>query len=267
MSLSEISFDEWKRFVAELAHASAFETLALFRTCLDVTNKNLTSGKKWDPVTQADRNAERALRKLIQSRYPDHGVTGEEEEDILSDSPWRWILDPIDGTRSFLCGLPVWGTLIGLLYEDQPVFGAMSQPFTGELFYGDNNQSFLEHAGTTRTLRVRKNDDLSFATGLTACPDLFEGERRIYFKKIRNQIKNFRYGTDCYGYAALACGQADFVMETGLKIYDIAPLIPIVRGAGGVVSDWRGNEKVTSGDIIACGSRALQTKILANLPL
>lgn len=252
-------------FCLETAWKAAAVILPFFRSGLQAENKNAATGADWDPVTAADRAAERVIRTEIEARFPDHGIIGEEFPEKKTDSPYQWVIDPIDGTRAFLCGLPVWGTLIGLLRDGAPVFGAMSQAYNEEIFIGDCETAFLYRRGEKTKLGTRETVDLKTATGLSTCPDLFSDEDREGFDLIRRSVKNIRYGTDCYGYAMLAAGCADFVMESGLNLYDIAPLIPIIRGAGGVVSDWNGDESATSGRILAAGNRMLHQALLVRL--
>lgn len=247
-------FEEYIEFMHDLADASDSVTLEYFRNCESVENKD-ESG--FDPVTAADRKCEEAIRSLIEAKYPDHGIIGEEFGGVRKDSEFVWVLDPIDGTRAFISGIPLWGTLIGLTQSGRSVAGMMSQPFTRERFFGDYSGAYRQHDGNVTPLRTRSCEKLDEAVLFTTSPTLFDSSEYQTFKKIESSVRMFRFGTDCYGYAMLAAGLADLVIESGLKQYDIAALIPIVEGAGGIVTDWQGNRPDHGGQVIACGDSIL----------
>ena len=186
-----------KSFLLQLAQAAAAQTLPRFRTAYDIDNKYQVG---FDPVTEADREAERAIRELIKSEYPEHGILGEEFGSENPEHSHRWVIDPIDGTRAFISGLPTWGTLVGLTIDGNAEAGLMSQPFNGELFYSDGSGSFYEGPGGSRTLRTRKRP-LSEATLFTTTPALFKGEKRKAYDRLENSVQLARYGIDCYAFA------------------------------------------------------------------
>ncbi len=237
-----------------LAAIAAAETLPRFRKVGDVFNK-LESG--FDPVTEADREAERALRSVLTETFPEHGILGEEWGAERADSRFVWVIDPIDGTRAFISGLPLWGTLVGLTDGGDAVAGMMSQPFTGELFFADGNEARFEGPGGTRRLATRKTRKLAEATLCTTTPALFTGEARGIFDRLEGQVRLSRYGTDCYAYCMLAAGFVDLVVETGLQAYDVVALIPIVEQAGGVMTDWEGGPAEKGGSILAAATPEL----------
>jgi histidinol phosphatase-like enzyme (inositol monophosphatase family) len=248
-----------KDFLFALAEAAAKETLSRFRQSGAIENKYKIG---FDPVTEADKAAEHAIRALIEREFPDHGILGEEHGALGLDRDHVWVIDPIDGTRAFISGLPVWGTLIGLTYNGKAVAGVMSQPFTGELFYAVNGISFLSRHGTTERLRTRQSKALSDATMFTTTPHLFKGEAKRRFNTLEDQVKLSRYGCDCYAYAMVAAGHADLVVEPGLNPYDIVALIPIIENAGGVVTCWDGSPAEKGGNIIAAATPELHQAAL-----
>ncbi|MCB1490728.1 MAG: histidinol-phosphatase [Rhodobiaceae bacterium] len=242
-------------FALELAAVAAPETLRHFRTSGTVENK--AEAGQIDPVTAGDRNAEAAMRRLIGQRYPDHGIIGEEYGTEGADREFVWVLDPIDGTRAFVLGLPVWGTLIGLLHEGRPIAGVMAQPFVGDLFYGSAAGSFLKRGDDVRPLRAGRAVPLASASIATTSPKLFDADDKPRYDRLEAACGLVRYGTDCYGYALLAGGHVDLVVESGLKPFDIVALIPIVEGAGGQVTDWAGGSAAGGGRVLAAGDPAL----------
>lgn len=245
----------------DFADASGVAIRPHFRKALTIDNKQ--SGGGFDPVTVADQAAERAIAKQLRARFPDHGMVGEEYGSTNPGARHQWIVDPIDGTRAFIMGLPTWGTLIGLLDGGVPVLGLMDQPFTGERFYAADKGAFLRHGGRTRRVRTRACDSLSEAVLSSTHPDLFASPRE---KRVLNALKlearMVRYGGDCYAYCLLASGHIDLIVEPGLQSYDIAPLIPIIEQAGGRVTTWTGEPAVAGGDIIAAGDPRLHEAVL-----
>lgn len=254
--------DDMKAFLLELADAAAAQTLPRFRQSASITNK-LTSG--FDPVTEADREAERAIRALIEARYPDHGVVGEEFGATNPDSDNIWVIDPIDGTRAFISGLPLWGTLVGLTVGGKAVAGMMSQPFTGETFLADETGASYDGPGGARMLRTRPTKSLSEATLCTTTPALFTGAKRTAYDRLESGVRLARYGTDCYAYCMLAAGHIDLVVETGLQPYDIVALVPIIERAGGVVTTSDGGPAEKGGEIVAAATPELHQAAIAVL--
>jgi myo-inositol-1(or 4)-monophosphatase len=251
-------------FAHELADVAAAAILPHFRTPLAVRNK--ARGGAFDPVTAADQAAERAMRSRIAARYPDHGIIGEEFPPVGRGRRHRWVLDPIDGTRAFITGSPLWGTLIGLMDEDRPVLGVMNQPFTAERFWSEDGR--LRWRGPhneERTLTTRPCRRLADAVLTTTHPDLFSGAAAAAFGAIRARVRMTRFGGDCYGYCLLAAGFVDLIVECGLKAHDVAALVPIVDSAGGAITTWDGGSPVRGGAIVAAGDRRVHRQALVVL--
>jgi inositol-phosphate phosphatase/L-galactose 1-phosphate phosphatase/histidinol-phosphatase len=216
------------------------------------------------PVTIADREAEAAMRNLIAARFPDHGIVGEEFGTERADAEFVWVLDPIDGTKSFISGVPLFGTLIALLHQGRPVLGVLDQPISRERWLGVEGQRSRLNGGE---IQSRACADLAAATVFTTTPDMFKGMDAEAFARIRSAAKLVRYGADCYAYGLCALGFVDAVIEAQLKLYDFCALVPIVEGAGGIVTDWQGRRPglITDGRILACGDARLHRQILAQL--
>jgi myo-inositol-1(or 4)-monophosphatase len=242
---------DFAAFVDELATVSGETILPFFRTTLGIENKG--GAGKFDPVTAADHAAEAAMRTLIRRTFPDHGIIGEEFGKERVDAEYVWVLDPIDGTKSFISGMPVWGTLIALLRSGEPVFGMMNQPFTRERFSGDGGKAHYRGPAGTRDLRVRACAGLSEAVLLTTSPLLMTERDRQIFRSVEQAVRLSRYGGDCYAYCMLAAGHVDLVIETELKPYDVLPLVPIIAGAGGTITSWEGRAPHAGGRIVAAG--------------
>jgi myo-inositol-1(or 4)-monophosphatase len=242
---------DFAAFVDELATVSGETILPFFRTSLMVDNKGGQRG--FDPVTAADRAAEAAMRALIRRTFPGHGVIGEEFSSEHPEAEYVWVLDPIDGTKSFIAGMLAWGTLIALTRDGAPVFGVMNQPFIRERFSGDGEASHYRGPGGERNLRVRECESLSQAVLYTTSPLLMNEPDRATFGKVEAVVRLSRYGGDCYAYCMLAAGHIDLVIETELKPHDVIPLIPIITGAGGIVTTWENGPPEGGGRIIAAG--------------
>jgi histidinol phosphatase-like enzyme (inositol monophosphatase family) len=251
---------DFAAFVDQLAKAAGDAILPFFRTAIAVENKKLKG--TFDPVTAADRAAETVMRGLIRKHFPAHGIVGEEFEDVESDAPYVWVLDPIDGTKSFIAGMPVWGTLIGLCKEGAPVYGMMAQPFIGERFTGDGASAKYRGPAGERKLMTRHCASLNDALLFTTSPHLFKPEERARFDAIEQGVRLSRFGGDCYAYCMVAAGYVDLVVEAGLDAYDIVPLIPIIEGAGGVVTNWQGESAAKGGRIVAAGDRRVHEAAL-----
>jgi myo-inositol-1(or 4)-monophosphatase len=249
-------------FADTLADAARTAILPLFRAPHAVENK---SDKIFDPVTEADRASEQRMRQLIERGYSDHAVYGEEFGEKAGTSGYQWILDPIDGTRAFVAGLPTWGVLIGLYYEGTPLIGVMDQPYLDERYRGFPGGAESKIRGVTRKLQTRVCADMKDSTLSTTDPTLFNGAEIDAFARVRQASKVVRYGFDCYAYCMLASGYMDCVIESGLKPFDIAALIPIVTGAGGGVCDWRGGDASQGGQVLAYGDPRTREETLALL--
>ncbi len=244
-----------------LADVADAETLPRFRAGGDVDNKLAAA---FDPVTEADRAAERAVVAAIAARYPDHAVLGE-EFGAQGDSEHLWVIDPIDGTRAFISGVPVWGTLIGYCQAGRARMGLMSQPFTGERYFADGEAAWCEHRGQRRRLAVRSTRRLDAATLFTTSPRMFESKGLRRFEILESKTQLTRFGVDCYAFCMLAAGHADLVVETGLQPYDIVALVPIIEQAGGVVTTFAGGRPEAGGDIVAAATPELHAAALAIL--
>jgi myo-inositol-1(or 4)-monophosphatase len=253
---------EWLQVAHQLADASGAVISPFFRKRLKVQNK--AQPGSFDPVTEADTAAEQEIRRILAKQFPHHGIIGEEFADIGSDSPLTWVVDPIDGTRAFMSGMPLWGTLIGLMFADKPIVGLMDQPYTRERFWGTSKGAFSRNvAGDVRRIRTRPCASLGDAVLMSTAPEMFKpGHEHRRFTQISKAVRMTRYGGDCYAYCMLASGHIDLVVEAGLKIFDIAPLIPIIEAAGGVVTDWTGAPATQGGRVIAAGDRALHAAAL-----
>jgi myo-inositol-1(or 4)-monophosphatase len=258
---------DFAAFVERLAQVSGEVILPFFRSAIRAEDKSL--GVMFDPVTEADRGAEAAMRRLIAQTFPAHGVIGEEYGRDRPEAEYVWVLDPIDGTKSFVSGLPTWGTLIGLMHRGQPVYGMMAQPFTRERFYGDGKRASIRTLAPSRgdappsewairALRTRPCASLGQATLATTSPLLIRDDSdRAAYMRVEGQVRLARYGGDCYAYCALAAGFVDLVIETNLKPHDVVALAPIIEGAGGVMTTWDGENAAHGGRIIAAGDRAV----------
>jgi histidinol phosphatase-like enzyme (inositol monophosphatase family) len=241
------------------ADAAATLTLPLFRTSLAIDNK-YTVG--FDPVTEADRGAETAIRAVISEHFPDHAIIGE-EWGTTGDSRYSWIIDPVDGTRAFISGAPVWGTLIGFAQDGVAIAGLMSQPFIGETFLALPGRVTYRRGDATAPIRTSGQTDLESARVFTTTPNLFKGDHWGKWEAIEAATRLQRFGMDCYGYALLAAGHADLVIEPRLNTYDIAALVPIIREAGGAISCWDGSEPTSGGNVVAAATPELLEKALA----
>ncbi len=232
---SGLNLDPYRAFIGELAAASGPIIRQHF------WNPALAVEQKSDqtPVTAADREAEAALRKMINARFPQHGIIAEEYGPERADAEWTWVLDPIDGTKSFVHWVPLFGTLIGLLHQGQPVLGAIHQPILNLLCVGDGAETKLNGL----PVRVRETRTISEATLLTT--DVVDSAKRhdpVAWKRLEGAAKLVRTWGDCYGYLLVAAGQADVMADAVMNLWDVLPLVPIIRGAGGVITDWSGGE-------------------------
>jgi len=216
------------------------------------------------PVTIADRDSEAAMRRLIAEAFPEHGILGEEHGAERTDAEFVWVLDPIDGTKSFISGVPLFGTLIALLKNGKPVLGVLDQPISSERWLGVEGRPSTLNG---QPIHTRACETLDTATVFTTSPDMFKGSDAEAFARVRQGAKLVRYGADCYAYGLCALGFVDAVVEASLKPYDFCALIPIIEGAGGIVTDWQGRRPglVSDGRILACGDVVLHEQILDRL--
>ncbi|HEX9965052.1 MAG TPA: inositol monophosphatase family protein [Allosphingosinicella sp.] len=248
--------DDFADFARSLAAAARLETLPGSRDRWDRAENKLAEG--FDPVTASDRNSEAAIRRLIEARFPEHAISGEEYADRPGAGRWSWSIDPIDGTRAYICGLPSWTTLIALLDGGDPVLGIVDVPRLDELYLGHGREALVfASRGERRPLATSGCASLSEARLSTTDPYLFAGPEAEGFERLRRSARLTRFGLDAYGYALVAAGTLDVVAESGLKPHDYNALVPLVRAAGGSVSNWSGGSDLGEGRIVAAASEAL----------
>ena len=257
--MSEI--DDYLAFGHEILVDAGTIAAGYFRRGGAPGNKKGEGG--FDPVTEADRGVEARVRARIGERFPDHGIVGEEYGTTAGSSAWSWIVDPIDGTRAFIMGLPVWGCLLGLLRDGEPVGGLMHQPVLEETFSGNGQDAWISQRGTRRSIHVRQDAVLDEAVLVATHPELFDAAHLARYEALARRVRLMRYGGDCYNYCLLAHGFVDIVVEDRLKAYDIQPLVPIVRGAGGVVTDRAGETPRGGSMVVAAANADLHRRALA----
>lgn len=249
-------------FLEELIEQAGEISLRYFRKELTVTDKR-QKGKAFDPVTRADRETEEFIRERIAAKYPGHAIIGEEFGTKTGTDSFTWLIDPIDGTRGFISGTPMWGVLIGLKHADECLVGAMRQPYTGETWIGDGRAAYFIRQQERTRIKVREQTNLDEAIVCCTHPAMYPtDEAREKFMRVIAKCRFSRYGTECLGYGMLASGYVDLVIEGGLSPYDIVPLIPIVEGAGGIITDWQGNAALNGGLIVAASAKQLHGEVL-----
>ena len=253
---------ELEDFALELARTAGGIAQAHFRRSFTIENKDATG---FDPVTSADRAIERVLRASITERYPKHGIVAEEEGERAARSDYTWFIDPIDGTRAFMTGSPLWGTLVGLTHRAEPLFGLLAQPVLEEIFFGGPSGSWLIKSDRRDRLKARHCTELQSAMLAATHPSMFTGPSEDAFRALARRCLLHRFGGDCYNYAMLAAGFLDLVVEAQLKPFDIVPLIPVLEGAGCVVTDWDGRRPLSGGSVVAAASAELHAAALAVL--
>jgi myo-inositol-1(or 4)-monophosphatase len=261
VELSEGDLRELLAFAEELADLAGAQILPHFRTRVVVDNKLGDGG--FDPVTEADRAAEVAIRERIGRRYPDHGVLGEEFGWAPGTSPLTWVVDPIDGTRAFLCGMAQWGTLIALNDGQRPVIGVLDQPYMRERWIGAEGEARFRSAAGMQVIRTRRCASIEAAILTTTSPTgYFTEVERCAFAALAERAHLTRYGGDCYAYGLLALGHIDVIVEAALQAWDVQALIPIVEGAGGIMTTWDGRDASQGGRVLACGDRDLHAAVV-----
>ncbi len=255
-------------FAVHVAHEAGRIALSCFRRRgLAVMAKSEKPAEEggFDPVTEADRKAEHHMRRLIATRHPDHGIRGE-EFGHREGKGLAWVLDPIDGTRAFVCGLPTWTVLIALEEEGCPRIGVIHQPLLGETYLGTPEGAWLLKGEGRTPLVTRKGAALAEACAGTTLPDIYTShEQRRMLRTMRENVRELRYDADAYFYAMVAAGFMDIAFDTEMQPHDMSALIPVVRGAGGCVADWQGGEDFARGNILATASRDLQEALLQKL--
>ena len=244
-----------------LADAARVATLRHFRLGIAVEDKTAGTAR-FDPVTAADRDSETAMRAILAERRPQDAILGEEFGVKAGTSGLTWVLDPIDGTRGYLCGTPTWGVLISVADDSGPRYGIIEQPFIRERFEGGFGIARVDGPSGPAALRVRAHDRLSEALLLSTFPEVGTAEEHRAFRRVADRVRLVRYGMDCYGYALLAAGQVDLVIEAGLQPYDVHAPIAVIAAAGGIVTDWAGRPAHAGGRILAAASPALHAAAL-----
>ncbi len=254
--MTQVCLEPFIDLAERLADASGAIVRRYFRTTLEVEDKPDKS-----PVTVADREAETAIRELIEEAFPDHGIVGEEYGAVRADAKYVWVLDPIDGTKSFITGKPLFGTLIGLLHEGAAVLGLIDQPVLGERWLGARGRPTTLNG---RPVHVRPCGELGRAALYATSPHMFEGADKQAFARVRDAVKLPLYGADCYAYGLLACGFADLVVEASLAAYDYCGVVAVIEGAGGVITDWTGAPLGLGSDgrVVAAGDRRSHERAL-----
>lgn len=248
----DLAADLWRTAEA-LADIAARHSLPLFRSRGLAVADKAAGGARFDPVTEADRAAEAAMRAHLEAARPQDGVLGEEYGARPGTSGLTWVLDPIDGTRAFMSGVPSWGTLIGLDAGAGPVLGVVDQPHIGERFMGGLGRAVLRRDGRETPLATRPCPDLGGAVLFSTFPEVGTPAERAGFEAVRDRVRLTRYGLDCYAYALVALGQVDLVIEAGLYAYDVQGPQAVIEAAGGVVTDWRGRPAHQGGRVLAAG--------------
>jgi histidinol phosphatase-like enzyme (inositol monophosphatase family) len=247
----------------EMADAARAVTLRYFRSsALDISNKVVDH---FDPVTIADREAEAAMRAILARRRPQDGILGEELGSIRGTSGLTWVIDPIDGTRSYMAGTPTWGVLIALSSDEGPIFGVIDQPHIGERFRGGLGIAELVGPRGRTRLAALVARPISEAVLFTTFPEVGSTAEGVGFRRVAAQVRLTRYGLDCYAYALVAAGQIDLVIEAGLQPYDVHAPIAVITAAGGIVTDWRGRPAHAGGRVLAAANRAIHAEALALL--
>ena len=256
-------FAEISDVANDIAQAARAAILPYFRAPDLSTDNKDASG--FDPVTIADRAAEKAMREILAAKRPDDAIWGEEFGKQDGTSGLCWVLDPIDGTRGFISGTPTWGVLIALSDSTGPIFGLIDQPYIGERFVGHSGHATLQGPHGKTTLCTRSARPLREATVLTTFPEVGTPEDAAAFQAVARQVRLTRYGMDCYGYALLAAGQVDLVIEAGLNAYDIQAPIAVIEAAGGIVTDWQGGPAHHGGRALAAANAEIHAEAWAIL--
>lgn len=261
--MTTLDLAAFARFAHTLADASGAAILPHFRNLDAVEDKGAAKGQIYDPVTIADQNAETAIRALLAQHYPEHGILGEEHGHQPGSSPVHWVLDPIDGTRAFITGGPQWGTLIALNDGEKPVLGVLDQPYLRERWVGYAGRCEYTAGGETKRLRTRPCAKVKDAVISSTHPwSYFSAAEKASFMKVDAACRMTRFGGDCYAYGLVAMGLMDAVVEASLKSWDIQALIPIIEGAGGVITTWSGGDPQDGGQVVASGDERLHAQLL-----
>ena len=259
--MSHQALDRRTESVLDVVREAGELALEYFRRPVAIEDKR--SHGLYDPVTEADRRVEELIRARLSELFPGHRIVGE-EQGSSGEGDSYWLIDPIDGTRAFISGMPLWGILLALVEEGRPAIGIVHQPFTGETFVGAGDESVLLRGKERTRLRVREAATLEEAVLYSTHPEFIFGMEEGY-EVLQRRCRLQRWGGDCYAYCMLALGFVDLVIEGMLMPYDIVPLIPIVEGAGGVVTDLEGGTPMAGGSVVASGNERLHREVLAIL--
>lgn len=261
--MSKTDYKKFIPFLNDVANEAAKVSLQYFKKSVNVENKGPKLKSTFDPVTIADKNTEKVIRENIRSHFPDHNIMGEEEAFEDKKSDYTWIIDPIDGTRSYITGIPTWGTLIALQHHGKTIIGMLDQPYLKERYIGTTEGTLFNG----KSIKTRPCDTIFNATLSTTDPlQLFNGEEeQDKFFRVAAGAKMMRNGYDCYAYAMVASGFIDVVIESGLNAHDIQALIPIIEGAGGIVTNWIGEPVTDGGQVVACGDQRLHEQVIGLL--
>ena len=258
------TIEELCRFAMRVAEEAGAVARSFFDDPGPVVDKH--GGKGFDPLTRADQQAEARMREMIAARWPDHSISGEEGGDKQGASAFRWLLDPIDGTRAFIYGLPTWTVLAAVLHEGRPLIGVARQPLLDVTWLGAPGGAWRIGGGEKKPLRTSDTNKLSEALAGTTLPEIYrDGREKRFLAAMADKCRMLRYDADAMFYLMLAEGRIDLTFDTGLAPHDIAALIPIIKGAGGVTSDWDGVDDPLGGQVMAASSRKLLDEALALL--
>ncbi len=259
---SEALERELREVAHALADAARVATLSYFRTDLTADNKDVD---RFDPVTVADRLSEARMREILAERRPDDGILGEEMAPKSGTTGLTWVLDPIDGTRSYLAGTPTWGVLISVADAGGPIYGLIDQPYIGERFEGGFGLSQMTGPHWTRALGTRGPRPLADCLLMSTFPEVGTPDEGAAFRRLVPKCRMTRYGTDCYAYALIAAGQIDLVVEAGLQPYDVQAPMAVIEAAGGLVTDWQGNRNPQGGQVLAAANAQVHAAAMAVL--
>jgi myo-inositol-1(or 4)-monophosphatase len=238
------------KFAHQLADSIQDEINNNFRKLNNWKIKPTKNNKRPQIVTKSDINSEKIMRKLINKEFPNHGIIGEELGSENENAEFVWVLDPIDGTKAFVAGLPVFGTMIGLMHNSKPILGLIDQPITKDRIWGDEHGSFLNN----KSIKTRKYQSIKKTICAITDPAMFLNKDESIYNKILDNVLYIRHGTDCWGYAMCASGTIDLVIEKDLELWDIVAASAILQSAGGIITSWDKNEAASDRSVIATGN-------------
>ncbi len=262
-SFDDLLQDARARLALKLVREAGTLLAEAFAGTVQATDKGTGTGKGYDPVTAADRAAEERMRETLRAQVPADGIIGEEFGEDGTGAGHVWVLDPIDGTRAFLCGLPTWTVLVALLREGRPVLGVIHQPVMGFTVIGNGTSCWRLYGEKVVPARVRPTQRLEEALCGTTLPKLYDTPRKkAFLRAVMNRSRHLQFDADALFYAQVACGRMDAAFDTGLALYDAAVLEPVIAGAGGVFTSWAGAPAPLGGDVLAAATPALHAALL-----